>query len=221
MNGFQYRVFGGVLFGLIILFNGHSANAQERSTPAQTRDLISVPVDVKHWEMTDPESWNLSQGVLKLTQKKSRYQPPVRSPLHIAWYQPESFDNFEMDVEVLSTEKDYNHRDACLFFGYQSPSEFYYVHLGKQADPHANQIFIVNKAARKKISLTTTEGTPWDDQWHRVRLVRNVETGDIAVFFDDMIKPAMTANDKSFGKGRIGVGSFDDTAEFKNLVIRQ
>lgn len=195
--------------------------AQETPKANQKQAPIPVNVDSDEWEMTDPECWSLSQGTLTLNQKKSRYRPPVRSPLHIAWYQPRQFGDFQMDVEILSTEKDYNHRDACLFFGYQSPSEFYYVHLGKRADPHANQIFIVNKSARKKISLTTTEGTPWDDQWHRVRLVRDIETGQIAVYFDDMTKPVMTANDKSFGKGRIGVGSFDDTAEFRNLMIQQ
>ena len=60
----------------------------------------------------------------------------------------------------------------CIVFGYQDPAHFYYVHLGKKADDHANQIFIVNGADRKKISLTSTSGTNWDDKWHTVRVVR-------------------------------------------------
>ena len=132
------------------------SHAQERKGAKPTERPLQLTVDPDDWQMTDPEAWSLSKGTLNLIQKKSRYQPPVRSPLHIAWYQPKEFSDFQLDVEILSTEKDYNHRDACLFFGYQSPSEFYYVHLGKRTDPHANQIFIVNNAARKKISLTTT-----------------------------------------------------------------
>lgn len=209
-----------IVLTLALFCLGSISHAQEREGVKPTERPLQITVDSDDWQMTDPEAWSLSKGTLNLMQKKSRYQPPVRSPLHIAWYQPEEFGDFQLDVEILSTEKDYNHRDACLFFGYQSPSEFYYVHLGKRTDPHANQIFIVNNAARKKISLTTTEGTPWDDQWHRIRLQRDIETGDIAVYFDNMKEPVMTAKDKSFGKGRIGVGSFDDTAEFKNLVIQ-
>ena len=116
--------------------------------------------------------------------------------------------------------ENYNHRDACLFFGYQSPTQFYYVHLGKKTDPHANQIFIVNNAARTKISLTTTPGTAWDEKWHNVRIKRDVKSGDIQVFFDDMEKPVMTANDKTFTWGQVGLGSFDDTADWDDFALK-
>ncbi len=97
---------------------------------------------------------------------------------------------------------------------------FYYVHLGQKTDDHANQIFLVNEAPRTKISLTTTAGTPWDDQWHHARIRRTVESGEIAVFFDDLEKPVMTARDKTFLSGAVGIGSFDDTGRFDNLELR-
>jgi hypothetical protein len=96
----------------------------------------------------------------------------------------------------------------------------YYVHLGKKADDHANQIFIVNGADRKKISLTSTPGTDWDDNWHTVKIVRKPSDGTIEIYFDDMQKPVMTANDKTFAHGRIGVGTFDDTADWDDITLR-
>jgi hypothetical protein len=123
-------------------------------------------------------------------------------------------------VKIHSTHADYGHRDACLVFGYQDPSHFYYVHLGKQADDHANQIFIVNDAPRTKISLTSTTGTNWQERWHDVKVVRDTKEGTIQVFFDDMEKPVMSAKDKNFLWGRIGVGTFDDTADIDDLEIR-
>ena len=158
-------------------------------------------------------------GVLSQYIKKSKYEPPFRSPKHMAILKDKTVTDFQLDVRVHSTHKDYNHRDACLFFGYQNPSQFYYVHLGKVTDPHANQIFIVNKAARTKISLTTTKGTPWDDNWHNVRVTRDIKSGEIKVYFDDMTTPVMTAVDKTFGWGQIGVGSFDDTADWDDLKL--
>jgi hypothetical protein len=119
-----------------------------------------------------------------------------------------------LEAKVRSTHPDYGHRDVCLVFGYQDPSHFYYVHLGKQADDHANQIFIVNEAPRTKISLTSTDGTNWDDQWHHVKVVRRAADGAIEVYFDDMEKPVMTARDKTFLTGRIGIGTFDDTSDW-------
>jgi hypothetical protein len=107
-----------------------------------------------------------------------------------------------------------------IVFGYQDPKHFYYVHLAMKADDHANQIFIVNDAARKKISLTTTPGTKWDDAWHTLRVVRNVKAGTIEIYFDDLEKPVMTAKDDTFTWGQVGIGSFDDTSDWDDIELR-
>jgi hypothetical protein len=125
-----------------------------------------------------------------------------------------------LTAKVRSTHPDYGHRYAVIVFGYQDPAHFYYVHLGKQADDHANQIFIVNDAARTKISLTSTSGTNWDDEWHTVRVIRKTEEGIIEIYYDDMTKPVMTAKDKTFASGQIGVGTFDDTSDWDDIVVR-
>jgi hypothetical protein len=105
-------------------------------------------------------------------------------------------------------------------FGYQNASRFYYVHLGKQADAAANSIFLVNDKPRVSIAAKRTEGTPWTDGWHHVRIVRRAEEGQIEVYFDDMHNPVMTAVDRTFVHGRFGVGSFDDTGMFDAVRIR-
>ncbi|MEE2639989.1 MAG: hypothetical protein VX768_05135 [Planctomycetota bacterium] len=181
--------------------------------------------EASNWQPTDPSAWKIdrkltSDPVYSQFKKRSNYSPPFRSPYNISLLKTPRVKSFQVDVDVLSTHKDYNHRDACLFFGYQGPSRFYYVHLGKTADPHANQIFIVNKAPRIKISKTTTSGTPWDDQWHHVRIKRNLIEGTIEVFFDDMKKPVMTAEDRNFAWGQVGLGSFDDTTAWNDFVLR-
>ena len=175
------------------------------------------------WEVTDKGAWKIkktdSGNLLSLYKKQSSYKPKVRSPLHIAMLKESNVGSFQMDVKVLSTHPDYGHRDVCFFFGHQSSTEFYYVHLGKKMDPHANQIFIVDNAARKKISTKTTEGTNWDEEWHHVRIRRDVKSGLIEVFFDEMDDPVMVAKDKTFTWGKMGLGSFDDTADFAELKI--
>ncbi len=191
--------------------------------------LESLPVvfqsdftaDDDRWQMSDPAAWQRdAAGWLSLRVKQSHYQPPVRSPLHLAILNRLELADFVLDVSVRSTHPDYGHRDVCLFFGYQSADRFYYVHLGKQTDEHCNQIFIVDGSDRKKISVQTSPGTPWDDQWHQVRVERQVASGEIRVWFDDMDRPVMSARDPTLVRGRIGLGSFDDTADFDNLVIR-
>ncbi len=53
-----------------------------------------------------------------------------------------------------------------------------------------------------------------------VKLVRDAKAGTIAIYFDDMTTPHLSVNDKTFGKGRIGIGSFDDMDAFDEVVLR-
>jgi hypothetical protein len=174
------------------------------------------------WEFTDPAAWKLTRldGNHVLDQHRaSKYEPAVRSPLNIALARDADVGDFVMDLKVRSTGRDYGHRDLCLFFGHQDPSHFYYVHLGKEADAHANSIFLVDGKPRVSIAESRTKGTPWTDGWHHVRVMRKVGDGLIQVFFDDMTRPAMTAHDKTFTHGRVGVGSFDDTGQFDAIQV--
>ena len=106
----------------------------------------------ERWEPTDPAAWQVKKTnagqVYSQHKKKSDYNPPHRSPINISLLKEVKVGDFELTARVLSTHEDYGHRDAVLVFGYQDPAHFYYVHLGKEADDHANQIFIVNDAPR-------------------------------------------------------------------------
>ena len=53
-----------------------------------------------------------------------------------------------------------------------------------------------------------------------MRLVRDVDAGTIEVFFDDLKTPMMKVTDSTFGKGRVGIGSFDDMNEFDDFEVR-
>lgn len=189
--------------------------------PLVFRDDFARGAD--HWLPSDPAAWRIEVADERTVYSQfapSQYKPPHRSPLNYSLVRDVVVSDFALDVDVRSTCRDYPHRDLCLFFGYQGPAHFYYVHLGKRMDDHANQIFIVNDAPRVKISERTTEGTPWDDEWHHVRIVRRVEAGTIAVYFDDLETPVMTATDRTFTWGQVGLGSFDDTGHFADFELR-
>lgn len=184
---------------------------------------FAAPGAAEAWEPTDASAWEILEDegrkVYALT-GKSDYKPAVRSPLNISWLKGVEAGDFVLDVELKSTTGDYDHRDACLFFGGQGPSRFYYVHFGLKSDPHSNSIFRVNDAPRLSVAETRTTGTAWTNDYHRVRIVRDAAAGRIEVYFDDMTTPAMTTTDKTFASGRFGVGSFDDTANFAKIRIR-
>ena len=174
------------------------------------------------WQQSDPKAWKIESSynakVLSLYQQ-SDYRPAVRSPLNYCLHKKDVDGSFVMKARLLSTVEDYAHRDLCLFFGYQGPTKFYYVHIANTADSAANSIFIVNDAARLSISKSTNKGNKWDHNWHDVKIVRDAQTGSIEVYLDNMDMPIMIAKDKTFSWGKVGVGSFDDRGDFDDIIV--
>jgi len=172
---------------------------------------------------SDPSAWKVSEGdgkkALELV-KQSTYTPAVRSPFNIALIKDKAFGDFIVEAECLQTGKEYGHRDMCFFYGYQGPSKFYYTHIATKPDDHAHNCFIVNDAPRTKFAKEVNDGVNWGlGIWHHVRIERKASDGAVRVFFDDMEKPIMTAEDKTFGAGAIGFGSFDDTGKIANIKV--
>jgi hypothetical protein len=209
---------------------GQGPPASAERGPGKAKSRFGLPLILHEdfeagsarWQPTDPNAWKVlaldGNRVFALI-AASRYRPPHRSPSNIALLKQVCVSDFVLEARVRSTTRDYPHRDMCLFFGYQDAAHFYYVHLGQRTDPHANQIFIVDGAPRTKISIKTTRGTPWDENWHKVRIVRRTGDGTIEVYFDDMTRPVMLARNRRFLWGRIGLGSFDDTGYWDDVKL--
>ena len=219
-----------ITFPLFLIFvAGLSARSAEKPAgiPSGYKLLFEQKFDaessIKDLVFTDPKAWKWSQenngGALELTQQ-SQYTPVVRSPVNIALIADKVFTDFVLEADLIQTGKEYGHRDMCLFFGFQNPTNFYYAHIATAADDHAHNIFIVKNAPRTKIAKETTKGVNWGlNVWHKVRLERKLADGTIKVYFDDLAKPIMVAEDKTFGAGGIGFGSFDDTGKVDNIRV--
>jgi hypothetical protein len=208
-----------ITFALLIAAESRAAEAKNESGVVVMEDF-SKGADA--WTPSDPAAWMVvktDRGSAYSLTKLSKSKPPHRSPLGMSLLKDVVVSDFTLRVDAQSTKKEYPHQDLCLFFGYQDPAHFYYVHLARKTDDHANQIFIVNGADREKISTKTTEGTVWGTGWHTLKLVRKPSDGSIEVFYDDMETPVMTANDKHFLWGQVGLGSFDDTGNFANFKL--
>lgn len=197
--------------------------ADEPVAPTTITEDFEMGFD--RWRPTAPENWKLTDDhggkVFDLFDKTARTSPPHRSPFNFALLKDTPFADVSITAKVRTTTKAYGHRDIVVVFGYQDPAHFYYAHFGEKADDHAGQVFIVNDAPRTKISTKETPGIPWkEDTWHTVRVTRTAADGMIRVYFDDMKESVLEAKDTTFGAGLIGLGSFDDTARFDDVVVQ-
>lgn len=220
------RILGLVLLAAVVL-----AAAEVRAQTATPDSMNGLPLvftedfdeGMDRWEATDPDAWRVVEedgdAVLELY-RQSEYEPPVRSPYNMALVRDLWVSDFVLEARMASTTDPYNHLDMCLFFGWQDPAHFYYTHLGASADPHANSVFLVDDAPRVSIASWRTEGTEWGrGVYHTVRVVRDTESGTIAVYFDDMDRPVHVAEDRHFRIGRLGMGSFDDTGRIDEVRV--
>jgi hypothetical protein len=224
-------------FGLLLFaFATFDSDRIARAADAEATLPVILKEDFEHgmgpWQTTDPDPnhsvWRVIEVATEPDQTgnhalrvsgPSKYEPPYRSPLSIAWLKDLKISDFEFTARVQNTNPNAGpHRDLCVFWGRQSPSEFYYVHFGAKPDSHACQIFIVNNSDRTMITRDQSEGTPWTDGWHNIKVTRH--DGAVKVYFDDMTKPVMTADDTTFGAGEIGIGTFDDSGNFDDIVLR-
>jgi hypothetical protein len=219
----------------ILLLSFLWAAASSLARAAETLPLLyadDFENGMERWQTMDPDPSKPSFKIVELKNAEgeptqafralgtSKFQPVHRSPPNFALLKDLNVGDFELTAKVQSTNVNAGaHRDMCIFWGYQDPTHFYYVHFGAKADPHACQIFIVNDAPRLAITQKEAKGTPWTEGWHDVKVVRRVADGTMEVYFDDMDEPFMSAHDNAFKWGRVGLGTFDDNGNWDDFEL--
>lgn len=195
------------------------AVVQATNTPVTIKPQIDEKRGLADWELDGNGTWKVTGQTLVL-EKEGVPAGKIRRPAALAILKSDPLTDLTMKLELRSTAPaDLAVRDVQLIVGYQSPSQFYYVHLSAKTDAVHNGIFIVNNADRKRIDVPNPKAYLTDQAWHRVRLERNAATGSIAVFFDDNPTPILSAADTTLAWGRVGVGSFDEIGEFRNVEV--
>ncbi|HEY8750210.1 MAG TPA: hypothetical protein VIM11_19655 [Tepidisphaeraceae bacterium] len=218
----RWMVAATLVFGTQLFAEDKPAGIPANYILAYASDF-SKPDAINQFRYPDPKAWRISQDKDGATLElfgEGEYRNKIRSPFNFALLSDRVFTDVIIDAEACSTVQPYGHQDMCLIYGFKTPNEFYYTHIAVAPDPHAHNCFIVNNADRLAIGKEVSKGVTWGvDQWHKIRIVRMGSDGTTLVFFDDMSKPIMKASDKTFTKGYIGFGSFDDKGKYRNIRV--
>lgn len=189
---------------------------------ASASDSLLHPLQQRdQWQLEDPAAWEWQgegEATALVLKKPSQYKPKFRRPFNIAWFEGAELESFTLTCEARLDVFNKGNNDLCIAFAGRGDSEFYYAHLGESADAIHLQMHVVNQADRKAITTQRANALPWQpNRWHQVKLMHDASSGTMKVWFDDQL--VLEAVDKSFGKGRIGFGSFDDLGAFRNIVV--
>ncbi len=173
------------------------------------------------WSVPVASDWLIEQSdavpVLSLRQSRGPIPGP-RRPIQFALAQTPDFDRVTLSADVMPLA-----RSLIIVFAYRDEAHFDYAHLSidaAAAQPVHNGIFHVYGGERVRISSERGPAAfPATNRWYHVELARDSQTGAVRVSVDGRPIPALSAVDVSLGPGKIGLGSFDETARFKNLHI--
>jgi hypothetical protein len=198
-----------------------------RRVPVDDQSVtVSGVLSADDWAPVTPSKWRFPGNEVVLAEP-GQSRPGPRRPFEYAVLTagPE-WRSFDLTAQVRVDVPTPVGRDVLMIFGWQSDTEFYYVHLSEDTGNYVhNGIFVVNNADRLRID------DQWDGttsapaaiapgmNWHYVRVKHNADTGEIAVYVDGAAEPLMTATDTTFSTGRVGFGSFDDIGRIRGLSV--
>ncbi len=174
--------------------------------------------DWSGWVLPRASDWEIaSEGdnrFLRLRTAGEIGEP--RRPLQYALRKDLCLGDFTLRVNVRRARN-----SMLVVFGYQDTLHFYYAHLSADGGDHRvhNGLFKVDGGERFRIGGEGSRPVLPDQEWHEVRIVREVATGKIEVFADGDQQPRFRQTDRSFLFGRIGLGSFNETGDFDDLRV--
>lgn len=172
------------------------------------------------WSVPTGSDWEIQKedGGQFLHMKIGRAPLPSgpRRPFQFAIADTQPFKDVTVEADIRPLK-----RSVIIVYAYRDPAHFDYAHISTDIKaPVHNGIFHVYGGERVRISPERGPAAfPEINVWYHVKLVQNSGTGTVDVTVDGKAVPALHAVDLSLTTGKIGIGSFDETGDFKNVKI--
>jgi hypothetical protein len=175
----------------------------------------------RDWTVPVASDWKIENvdgaEILRLVEHRGPLPGP-RRPIQFALRDIENYGSLTLEADVKPMGG-----SLLIVFAYRDEGHFDYAHLSVDPgtkQPVHNGIFHVYGGERVRISSEQGPAAfSSSGRWYHVRLVHDAATGTVGVTVDGAAVPALEAVDRSLGPGKAGIGSFDETGEFKNVKI--
>ncbi len=170
--------------------------------------------DLSAWQPVDPSYWSVEKdsitgsNALLLTNADRKRTTTV--------YTGADYGDFTLRVKARTLEGEGNgFRDYAIIFGCQDPANYYAAWMCGAVDESLPGIVRVKDGQWQVIGSRPNLVTLPDREWHAIEVVR--KGTHMEAFFDGTL--VFEADDATFGRGRIGFGSNNDSAEFDDLKV--
>ncbi len=169
------------------------------------------------WTVEHASDWSVENGVLRL---KVSAEPPAgqpRRPTKIALLDSKPYRKVTIEGEVKR-----NARSLILVYAWQDETHYNYAHMS--SDAAAKQVVhngMFHVFGGERVRMSPLDGPPsFDTQdWTPIKLVFDGDTGRCTVEVAGRKNPSLEAVDMSLRWGRVGLGSFNETGDFRNIRV--
>ena len=177
----------------------------------------SIGVFGQKWTVQSATDWVVGDNLLQL---KVSAEPPAgqpRRPTKYALLESKPYSKVTLEAEVRR-----NGRSVAIVYAWQDDAHYNYAHIS--VDTAASQnvhngMFHIFGGERVRMSSLEGPGSLPTQDWTPVKLVFDGESGKCYVEVNGKRNPSLEAVDLSLRWGRVGLGSFDETGDFRNVRI--
>lgn len=171
------------------------------------------------WKVPIASEWAVDGSgkdqVMRMLVARPSTQP--RRPAQQAIAETDPFEEVTLEAEVKR-----NRGSLILVYAWKDENHFDYAHLSVDEgtkQPVHNGIFHVYGGDRVRISGEAGPAALPSEDWTSVKLTWSGKTGEVQVEVSGKKLPSFHAVDLSLTAGRLGIGSFFETAQFRNVRI--
>ena len=169
------------------------------------------------WIVQQRSDWSVEDGILKLL--VSAEPPPgmPRRPQKFALAETGPFRSVTVEAEVRR-----NGKSLIIVYAWQDESHYNYAHISSDTAVTAhvhNGMFHIFGGERVRISPVDGPASLPAREWTPVKLVFDGDAGRAFVEVNGKRNPSLEAVDLSLRFGRVGLGSFDETGDFRRVRI--
>jgi predicted heme/steroid binding protein len=184
---------------------------------AQSPGRESISAFGFQWTVQSAADWSIESGVFRLLRPGVPPEVYPRRPTRFALLESKPYRNVTVEAEVKR-----NGRSVILVYAWQDDTHYNYAHISSDIASKTNVhngIFHVFGGERVRISPLDGPASLPDQEWTPVRLAYNGDSGRCYVEVRGKRNPSLEAVDLSLRWGRIGLGSFDETGDFRNVRV--
>jgi len=169
------------------------------------------------WDVESAADWVTGDNLLQLKVSAEPVAGKPRRPTRIALLESKPYTTVTVEADVKR-----NGRSVIIAYAWQDDAHYNYAHISVDnaaAQNVHNGMFHIFGGERVRMSSLEGPGSLPTQDWTPVKLVFDGATGHCYVEVNGKRNPSLDAVDLSLRWGRVGLGSFDETGDFRNVKV--